>query len=109
LISTPYLKEMGVHLFNFSFEHSMQEIRQLAGPEVALIGNLPPRDVLAAGSPEQVREETVKMVHEFGYNNRIIWSCGGGMPPEVSSENIRSFMETIEEEVPKINAATVAK
>jgi uroporphyrinogen-III decarboxylase len=98
LISTPYLKEMNVNLFNFSFEHSMKEIRSLAGPQVALIGNLPPRDVLAAGTPEQVRKETRKMVQEFGDKNRVIWSCGGGMPPEVTTENIRAFMETIEEE-----------
>ena len=99
LISTPYLKEMGVHLFNFSFEHSMIEIRELAGPEVALIGNLPPRDVLAAGTPEQVREETRKMVREFGDKNRVIWSCGGGMPPGVATENILAFKETIDEEL----------
>ncbi len=102
LISTPYLKEMGVHLFNFSFEHTMKEIRELAGPEVALIGNLPPRDVLAAASPEQVREKTREMVREFGDKNRVVWSCGGGMPPNVTTDNILSFKETIEEEVPKI-------
>jgi uroporphyrinogen decarboxylase len=100
LISTPYLKEMGVNLFNFSFEHSMSEIRALAGPEVALIGNLPPRDVLAAKSPEEVRSETIKMVHEFGDKNRMIWSCGGGMPPNVTTENILAFKKTIDLEVP---------
>ncbi|GAB1450778.1 uroporphyrinogen decarboxylase family protein [Draconibacterium sp.] len=96
LISTPYLKEMGVHLFNFSFEHSMKEIRELAGPEIALIGNLPPRDVLAAGTPGTVREETRKMVREFGDNNRVIWSCGGGMPPKVTTDNIRAFKDVID-------------
>ncbi len=100
LISTPYLKEMGVNLFNFSFEHSMSEIRALAGPEIALIGNLPPRDVLAAKSPEEVRAETIKMVKEFGDKNRVIWSCGGGMPPNVTTENILAFKQTIDEEVP---------
>lgn len=100
LVSTPYLKKMGVHLFNFSFEHTMKEIRQLAGSEIALIGNLPPRDVLAARSPDEVREETKTMVHEFGDKNRVIWSCGGGMPPNVTTENILAFKETIEEEVP---------
>jgi uroporphyrinogen decarboxylase len=80
----------------------MKEIRELAGPEVALIGNLPPRDVLAAASPEEVREETRKMVREFGNKNRVIWSCGGGMPPNVTTENILAFKETIEEEVPKL-------
>jgi len=102
LISTPYLKEMNVDLFNFSFEHTMKEIRELAGPEVALIGNLPPRDVLAAGTPETIREETRKMVEEFGDTNRVIWSCGGGMPQDVTTENIKAFKETIDEEVPKL-------
>lgn len=99
LISTPYLKEMGVQLFNFSFEHPMKEIRELAGPDVALIGNLPPRDVLAEGTPEQVKNETIKMVNDFGDKNRVIWSCGGGMPPNVSTENILIFKETIENEI----------
>ena len=102
LVSTPYVKEMGVNLYNFSFEHSMKEIRELAGPEVALIGNLPPRDILALGTPEQVRAETKKMVTEFGDKNRVIWSCGGGMPQNVSTENILAFKETIDETVPNI-------
>ena len=98
LVSTPYLKEMGVNLFNFSFEHTMSEIRELAGSEIALLGNLPPRDVLAAATPEVVREETRKMVQDFGDNNRVIWSCGGGMPPDVSTENINAFKEIIDKE-----------
>lgn len=102
LISTPYLKEMGVDLFNFSFEHPMREIRDLAGPEVALIGNLPPRDILAAGTPDQVRDKTREMVMEFGFKDRVIWSCGGGMPPDVSTDNILAFKDEIEKEVPKL-------
>jgi uroporphyrinogen-III decarboxylase len=93
LISSPYLKEMGVNLFNFSFEHSMTEIRELAGPTVALLGNLPPRDVLAAGTPEQVFAETRKMVESIGNASGILWSAGGGMPPGVPTENIRAFLE----------------
>ena len=96
LISAPFLKEMDVNLFNFSFEHPMKQIRELAGPEIALIGNLAPRDVLAAGTPELVREETRRMVTEFGDNKRVVWSCGGGMPPNVSTENINAFKETID-------------
>jgi len=102
LVSSPYLKEMGVDLFNFSFEHTMKEIRELAGPEVALIGNLPPRDVLMAGTPDQVREETRRMIVEFGDPRRVIWSCGGGMPQNVSTENIRAFKETIDKIVPQL-------
>ncbi|MDD4145013.1 MAG: uroporphyrinogen decarboxylase family protein [Prolixibacteraceae bacterium] len=97
LISSPYLKEMGVNLFNFSFEHSMTEIRELAGPDITLLGNLPPRDILASGTPATVKTETVKMISSFNERKRVIWSCGGGMPPGVPGENIRAFVEAVNE------------
>ena len=99
LVSTPYVKDMGVNLYNFSFEHSINQIREMAGEEVALLGNLPPRDVLAAGSPEEVREKTVKMIDDVKDRRRIVWSCGGGMPPDVSTENINVFLDTIKEQL----------
>ena len=95
LVSTPFIGEMGINLYNFSFEHSINEIRELAGPEVVLLGNLPPRDVLASGTPEEVREKTIEMHKSTVDKQRIIWSCGGGMPPDVSTENINTFIETI--------------
>ena len=95
LISTPYLHEIGVNLFNFSFEHSLEEIRKLAGPEVALLGNLPPRDVIAAGTPEQVFDETVKMVKSINDKSGILWSVGGGMPPGVNTANIEAFISAL--------------
>ncbi|MCF8225805.1 MAG: hypothetical protein K9J30_07990 [Bacteroidales bacterium] len=95
LVSTPFINKMGVNLYNFSFEHSINEIRELAGEEIALLGNLPPRDVLAAGKPEEIAEKTKKMVEEASDKSRIVWSCGGGMPPDVPTENITAFIETI--------------
>jgi uroporphyrinogen-III decarboxylase len=95
LVSTPYLKDIGVNLFNFSFEHSLQEIRDLAGGDITLMGNLPPRDVLAAGTPEQVYEDTLKMYRSIKDKSHILWSAGGGMPPGVSTENIRAFTRAL--------------
>jgi uroporphyrinogen decarboxylase len=95
LVSTPFLKEIGVNLFNFSFEHSINEIAELAGPGIVLLGNLPPRDVMAAGTPEDVRRESRKMVSEVVDKTRVLWSVGGGMPQNVPTENIRAFIDTI--------------
>lgn len=95
IVSTPFIKEMGVNLYNFSFEHSINQIRELAGDKVALLGNLPPRDVLAAKSPSEISEETKQMVNQVVDKSRIIWSCGGGMPPGVPTENIQAFLESI--------------
>jgi uroporphyrinogen-III decarboxylase len=95
IITARYLKEMNVNMFNFSFEHEMGEIRRLAGPEAVLVGNIPPRDVLAAGTPDQVRAAVGKAFAEIQDHSRIIWSAGGGMPPNVNSENIAAFADAV--------------
>jgi uroporphyrinogen decarboxylase len=86
---------MGVNMFNFSFNHSMGEIRELAGPEVVLVGNVPPRDVLAAGTPEQVDAAVLKAIGEISVHDRIIWSVGGGMPPDVQNINLEAFINAV--------------
>lgn len=102
IITAVNLKEMGVNMFNFSFNHSLGEIRNLAGPEVVLVGNIPPRDVLAAGSAAQVEMAVEKATGEINNYDRIIWSAGGGMPPDVRDENIRTFVRAVREKVMKV-------
>jgi uroporphyrinogen-III decarboxylase len=95
LITARNLKGMGVNMFNFSFNHSMGEIRELAGPEVVLVGNIPGRDILAAGTPSQVDDAVKKAFGEISNYNRIIWSAGGGMPPDVQNVNIEAFVKAV--------------
>jgi uroporphyrinogen decarboxylase len=73
----------------------LSELRALAGPEVALLGNIPPRDVLAHGKPGGVRDAVRAQEAATGDRTRIIMSCGGGMPPGVSTANIRAFIEAV--------------
>lgn len=88
------LAEIGVNLFNFSFEHPIDEMRQKVGPKVALLGNIPPRDVLAAGTPADVRRAVVEMKQRLaGDYSNVIFSCGGGIPPNVSSDNMDAFLD----------------
>ena len=95
LVCAPHLAEIGINLFNFSSEHSLTQIQKLAGDKVALLGNIPPRDVLAAGTPEQVSQGVRIMLSELEDRRRIIASCGGGVPPDVSTENIKAFVEAV--------------
>ena len=84
-------------MFNFSFNHSMGDIRKLAGPGVLLVGNIPPRDVLAEGTPSEVRNAVCKAFRELNDHDRIIWSAGGGMPPGVNDSNIMEFLDAVRE------------
>ena len=92
LVCAPHLADAGVNLFNFSHDHPIAEMRRLAGPDVALLGNIPPRDVLAKGSPEEVAAAVRALRADTAGDKRVILSCGGGMPPGVSSENIDAFL-----------------
>lgn len=94
--SAPYLAEIGINLFNFGVQHTLAEMRGWTGHAVTLLGNLPPRDVLAGGTVEEVERETTKMLEALSDRKRIIPSCGGGMPPGVTTENIRTFIAAVQ-------------
>jgi uroporphyrinogen decarboxylase len=92
LVCAPYLPEIGVNLFNFSYQHSLAEMKELTNNAVTLLGNIPTRDVLAAGTCEDVRNSVKAALEPLNDKSRIILSCGGGMPPGVPTENIETFI-----------------
>jgi len=97
LVCAPFLKEIGINLFNFAFDHPINQIRELAGPEVALIGNLAPRDILSLGTPEVIYAATQEMMKNVTDQSGIIWSCGGGIPQDVSTENLNAFISAVKD------------
>ncbi len=96
LITAANLGAMDVNMFNFSFNHSLGEIRKLAGNGTLMVGNIPPRDVMAAGTPQQVADAVVKAFGETDDHKGIIWSVGGGMPQDVKDANIQAFIDAVE-------------
>ena len=94
-VSAPFLPEMGVNLFNMGFDVSLNELKKMTLNKVTLFGNIPPRDVLASGSMEQVAKTTNDLIESLDDKSRIIMSCGGGMPPGVSAENIQAFIKAV--------------
>lgn len=94
-ICATYLEEIGINLFNFSFTHSINEMRELCGEKITLLGNIPPRDVLASGTVEDITNAVVSSLNGVTDRRRIIMSCGGGMPPDVSTKNINAFIHYI--------------
>ncbi len=94
--SVTYLPEMGVNLFNMGFDTDLNQLKDLTGNQVTMLGNIPPRDVLAKGSPRDVKASTLQLLHSLHDHTHVLFSCGGGMPPGVSGENITAFIETVQ-------------
>jgi len=94
--SAPFYAEIGINLLNFGTQHTLNEMKTWTNNKITLLGNLPPRDVLAKATPEAVQEATRSMIDDIKDRSRVILSCGGGMPPGVTTGNINAFIDAVE-------------
>jgi uroporphyrinogen decarboxylase len=92
----PFLPEIGINLLNFGIQHTLGEMKTWTENKVALLGNVPPRDVLGNGAPADVTRSVTDMLNAFEDRSRLIVSCGGGMPPGAPTENIQALISTVE-------------
>ncbi len=91
--SIRHYADAGINLYNPGIQTPLAEMRALCGNRLAFLGTIPPRDVLAQGTPEQVRAAVRALLAQTPDRSRLILSCAGGLPPGVSTENIRAFFE----------------
>ena len=70
-------------------------MKQLTNGAVTLLGNIPPRDVLAQGTPADVAASVKTALESVEDRSRIVLSCGGGVPSDVSTENLQAFIQAV--------------
>jgi uroporphyrinogen-III decarboxylase len=91
--SLKYYPDAGINLYNPGVFNTLSELREISGRRLAILGNIPPRDVLAQGSPAEVRAAVGKLLAEAADGSKLVLSCAGGMPPGVTTENVRAFIQ----------------
>jgi uroporphyrinogen decarboxylase len=90
--SVGHYADMGVNVFNPGIQTPIAELRRLCNDRLTLFAGIPPRDVLAQGSPSDVFAAVSGLLAKIPDRSRLILSCGGGMPPGVTTENLRAFL-----------------
>jgi uroporphyrinogen decarboxylase len=95
--SAPLLESAGINLLNFGVQHQLADMKKWTRNRIALMGNIPPRDVLAEGKPADVTRAVKELIDSLEDRSRVIVSCGGGMPPHVPTENIKALITAVEE------------
>jgi uroporphyrinogen decarboxylase len=95
--SLPLYADLGINLYNPGIFHSLADLRKMCSSRLAILGIIPPRDVLAKGTPDQVRAAVKQLLADNPDRSRLILSCAGGMPPGVSTENLRAFIAAARE------------
>ncbi len=94
--SAPHLYDTGINLYNMGIDVTLKDLQAWTGGRVALMGNVPPRDILAAGTVKAVEEAVEAQFRSLADPRRILFSCGGGMPPHAPTENIRAFVAKVQ-------------
>lgn len=93
-MSVKYYPELGINLYNPGIQMTAKDLIEGTKHKTTILGNIPPRDVLAAGSPQDVKNAVKELLASTNDTTRLMLSCGGGMPPAVSTENIRAFISS---------------
>lgn len=94
--SLKYLPEMGINLFNMGFDIPLNELKSATENKITMLGTIPPRDILANGTADRVSAEVRTLLESLDHKDHVIVSCGGGMPPDVSTENIVAFYNAVQ-------------
>ena len=97
--SAPHLHDTGINLYNMGIDVTLKDLQGWTGGKVTLMGNIPPRDVLAAGTAQEVESAVEAQFRSLTDTRRILFSCGGGMPPNAPTENIRAFVSKVRNSV----------
>jgi uroporphyrinogen decarboxylase len=96
----PALATVGMDVFNFSHVTDLARARKLIGPDIVLMGNLPPLDLLVRGTPDQVRLATGQQLERLPDVGPMLVSPGGGVSPGTPIENLQAMCDEIETRFP---------
>lgn len=87
----PSIARAGADVLSVDWRVSLRELRELAGPRVALQGNLDPAVLFAP--PEKIRDTTLEIVNALGGHGHIL-NLGHGILQNTSVENAQLFIHT---------------
>jgi uroporphyrinogen-III decarboxylase len=96
--SIRHYPEIRINLFNPGTQTPLHQLRALSDNRLSILGTIPPLDVLARGTPDEVRSAVRELLAQTPDRSRLILSCAGGMPPGVPAENIHAFLDEAKNE-----------
>lgn len=89
------MKSLDMDVFNFSHELDFAKVREAGRGNWALMGNIPPVDVLSRGSSEDVKNSLREMKKTINSPEGIIVSAGGGVAPDTPVGNIKTLDKVV--------------
>ncbi|MBO5295238.1 MAG: uroporphyrinogen decarboxylase family protein [Clostridia bacterium] len=99
--NTPLMVESilstGAAAYHFGNAIDMKSMVEKFPDDVLVMGNVDPAKVLRMGTPEKVKEETLRIMNGCCSHNNFVISSGCDIPPMTPWENINAFFEAVDE------------
>ncbi|VGO15346.1 Uroporphyrinogen decarboxylase [Pontiella desulfatans] len=89
----PGMADLGVDILDVDHMVDLATVRQTLGGQVALAGNMDPVSVVRNGTPEVIREATLKAYRQAG--NPFLVNAGCEIPAGTPAENLRALCEPL--------------
>lgn len=93
----PSLSEAGFNVFNFSFKAEIDQTKKIMGDKITLLGNVAPRDIGMAGTPEQVYQAAMDCLRKAANGGGLILSFGGGISQDTPACNIDAMVNAVKD------------
>ena len=95
----PELIELGLDIFNPFQPEVMDpyEMKRQFGRELTFFGGMSVQKLLPFGTPQQIRDETRRLMDEIGRDGGFIIAPSHDMPGDIPLENMVAFIETVRE------------
>lgn len=90
----PLMAKTGTDVLEIDAKVELADARELAGPDISLMGNLEPTTVLFQGNPELVRKESVRCIESVkGLEGGFILGSGCEVVPGTAAENLKAMVD----------------
>lgn len=88
---------VGAAAYHFGNAISMKEMLTHIPKDIVAMGNVDPAGQFRNGTPESIREETLRIMNECCDNPNFIISSGCDIPPSSKWENVDAFFQAVDE------------
>jgi len=94
----PDLVEIGMDIYN-TFQPEIYDIRKVKkefGNDITFYGGISTQNVLPFGTADEVRAQTRELMEVMGVNGGYICAPTHSIPNDVSTENIKAFLDIVQ-------------
>jgi MtaA/CmuA family methyltransferase len=89
----PYMAQTGADIIDLDFMVSLKEARHYFGSQVCICGNVDPISVMLEGTPEDVRQASLRCIEDAGMP--FILSAGCEIPVATPPENLHALCQAV--------------